>query len=195
MPRVRARTLYLPNRMIRRSGEAARPDRPAHEKGDRTAVLHLTPLVRAIVDHVRDTERVRHATAATHLLAVLRDQLPQQREVPLFVPALRSPLARRVAEALTSDPADTPRLRDLAAALAVSGRTLERVFAADALMPLGEWRQRWRICRAIALLTAGARVQDVALEVGYATPSAFIAIFKKYVGLTPHRITFRPSGR
>ena len=48
-------------------------------------------------------------------------------------------------EALASDPADTPRTRDLATELGVSNRTLERAFIADAGMPLGEWRQRARV--------------------------------------------------
>jgi AraC-like DNA-binding protein len=149
------------------------------------AVLEVTPLARAIVDHVCDTQAFRDAAASKHLLAVLLDQLPHQRELPLFVPALRSPLALRAAEALRSDPADTPRTRDLAVELGVSGRTLERAFVADASMSLGEWRQRARICRAIALLAAGGTVKDIALEVGYETPSAFVSAFKKFVGTTP----------
>ena len=56
------------------------------------------------------------------------------------------------------------------------------------LMSLGEWRQRSRMCRAIALLAAGGEVQDVALEVGYETPSAFVLAFKKYVGTTPGKL-------
>jgi len=152
------------------------------------AVLAVRPLLRAIVDHVCDAPAVSDASAAKNLLAVLRDQLPQQRELPLFVPALRSALTLRVAEALTTDPADTPRIRDLATELAVSERTLERAFAADARMSLGEWRQRSRMCRAIALLAAGGAVRDVALEAGYSTPSAFVAVFKKYVGTTPGKI-------
>lgn len=171
LPHARTRTVYVSNRMMRAC-----------------CVVELQPLVRAIVDHVCERQVVRGATAAQHLLAVLRDQLPHQRELPLFVPALKAPLALRAAEALTTDPADTPRIRELAAELAVSDRTLERAFAADARMSLGEWRLRSRICRAIALLAAGGNVQDVALEVGYATPSAFVAAFKKYVGTTPGKM-------
>ena len=113
-------------------------------------MLQLTPLIAAIVDHVCHAQQPRDAAASKHLLAVFLDQLPQQRELPLFVPALQSPLARRVAEALEADPADTPRIRDLAAELGVSDRTLERRFAADALMSLGEWRQRSRMRRAMS---------------------------------------------
>ena len=179
LPRARTRTLYVSNLSI----EAA--------KADRIVVLHITPLLRAIVDHVCDTQASSNSAASKHLLAVLRDLLPEQRELPLFVPTLKSPLARRVAEALAADPADTPRTHDLAAELGVSARTLERAFTADASMSLGEWRQRERICRAIGLLSAGGAVQDVALEVGYSTASAFVAVFKKCVGTTPGKIATR----
>ena len=174
LPQAQARTIYIANRVIRRP----------------CAVLQVTPLLSAIVDHVSATQPFRDAAASRHLLAVVLDQLPHQRELPLFVPTLRSPLARRVAEALASDPADTPRTRDLATELGVSNRTLERAFIADAGMPLGEWRQRTRVCRAMALLAAGSAVKDLALEVGYATPSAFVAVFKRYAGITPGKLRF-----
>jgi len=173
LPRARTRTVYVASRLIRRA----------------CAVLDVTPLLRAIVDHVCDTPPSRDSAAAKHVLAVLRDQLSAQRELPLFVPTLKSPLALGVAAALASDPADTPRIGDLATELGVSNRTLERAFIADAGMPLGEWRQRARISHAIALLAAGGTVQDIALEVGYETPSAFVSAFKKFVGTTPGKVT------
>ena len=172
---ARVRTLYI---SIRRSGAAA--------KADHISVMQPSPLLRAIVDDICRVEVLREDDpAAKRLTAVLLDQLAVQRELPLFVPALTSPLARRVAAALAADPADTPSARDLATELGVSTRTLERAFVADAKMTLGEWRQRSRIARAIALLASGNDVKDVALEVGYATASAFVTAFKKYVGSTP----------
>lgn len=173
LPRARARTIYLRRDLIRRPRHAC-------------AVLSLTPLVAAIADHL-DTNGalVDEDAAAKRLCQVLIDQLTPLTELPLFVPDLRTPLARRVAAALAADPSDTPRIPDLAGALEVSGRTIERAFLADAAMSVGEWRQRSRICRAIGLLAAGMTVRDVALEAGYATPTAFITAFKRYVGRTP----------
>jgi AraC-like DNA-binding protein len=154
----------------------------------RCAALEISPLLRAIVDYIYRVQSFKvDEPRSRRLLAVVVDLIADQRELPLFVPALTSSLARRVAHTLASDPADTPRIRDLARELAVSDRTIERTFLADASMTIGEWRQRSRISRAITLLAGGAGVKDVALEVGYATPSAFVAAFKKYVGVTPGR--------
>lgn len=180
-PAARVRTLYI---SVRASSAVARIDR--------IGVLKPSPLLRAIIDEIGRVEVLRTDDAAAKRLAgVLLDQLAQQHELPLFIPALASPLPRRVAAALAGDPADTPRATDLATELGVSTRTLERAFVIDANMNLGEWRQRSRIARAIALLAGGSDVKDVALEVGYATPSAFVTAFKRYVGMTPGKIQHR----
>ena len=81
-----------------------------------------------------------------------------------------------------------PRIRDLAADFGGGPRRSSAGFITDAKMSLGEWRQRWRVCRAIALLAGGMPVKDVALEVGMQTPSAFVTAFKRYVGRTPGKI-------
>jgi AraC-like DNA-binding protein len=154
------------------------------------AVLEVAPLTRAIADHLCAAGRLREDDPASkRLFGVLLDQLPLQRELALFVPSLEAELTQKVAAALEADPTDTPRIRDLAAGLGVSGRTIERAFVADAAMTIGEWRQRSRVCRSIELLAGGAAVKDVALEVGYETPSAFVAAFKKYVGTTPGKLS------
>ena len=175
-PAARTRTLYI----LRV---------PAALERKPCAVLSVSPLLHSLIEHVSRLEVLRGDDASTRrLAAVLLDQIGEQRELPLLVPALRSPLAQRVAAALESDPADTPRIRDLAIELGVSDRTIERAFVADADMTIGEWRQRARISRAIALLASGGDVKDVALEVGYETASAFVTAFKKIVGTTPGKI-------
>jgi AraC-like DNA-binding protein len=176
LPGARTRTVFLRRRQ------------PARGRGA-CQVLHVSPLLRALVDHLDAPARPSDdETALRRLRAAVLDQVAAARELPLFVPALAAPLARRVAEALAADPADTPRMRELAAALGVSTRTLERAFVADAKMTLGEWRQRSRVCRAIELLCGGAAVKDVALEAGYETSSAFVAAFKRYTGMTPGKL-------
>lgn len=172
-PAARVRTLYI--------SATRRPSR-LRRSNHSIAVLECSPLLRAIVDHIH-----WHGTE-TRLTAVLLDQLAAQRELPLFVPRLSSALATRVAEVVLADPSEQLRIRELAEALNVSARTLERTFASDAGMPLGEWRQRARLGRAIALLAGGMPVKEVALEVGYETPSAFVAAYKRYVGMTPGKL-------
>jgi AraC-like DNA-binding protein len=52
---------------------------------------------------------------------------------------------------------------------------------------------RLRIASALPRLAAGRPVSRVAAEVGYATPSAFVAAFRRTVGSTPGRYFDGPS--
>jgi AraC-like DNA-binding protein len=54
-------------------------------------------------------------------------------------------------------------------------------------MTLSQWRQRLRVLLALPRLLAGEPVISVALSLGYDTPSAFIAVFKREMGVTPAR--------
>jgi AraC-like DNA-binding protein len=47
------------------------------------------------------------------------------------------------------------------------------------------WRQRARLMRSLETLAAGATVTEVARELGYATTSAFISLFRRTFGETP----------
>ncbi|HEY6370428.1 MAG TPA: helix-turn-helix domain-containing protein, partial [Candidatus Sulfotelmatobacter sp.] len=58
----------------------------------------------------------------------------------------------------------------------------------------GKWRQQLRLMRSLQLLAAGEKITNAALEAGYSTPSAFIAMFRKTLGTTPRRY-FEDSSR
>jgi AraC-like DNA-binding protein len=52
-------------------------------------------------------------------------------------------------------------------------------------MPLAAWRQRLRVLRALPMLDEGRKVEAIALDLGYAGASAFIAMFRRLMGTTP----------
>jgi AraC-like DNA-binding protein len=54
-------------------------------------------------------------------------------------------------------------------------------------MTFGEWRQRRVLVAALERLADGSPVTGVALDLGYESPSAFIAMFKRVLGETPSR--------
>jgi AraC-like DNA-binding protein len=54
-------------------------------------------------------------------------------------------------------------------------------------MNFGKWRQQLRLLHALQLLASGEKVTAAALEAGYNSPSAFIAMFRKQLGTTPTR--------
>lgn len=73
----------------------------------------------------------------------------------------------------------------LAQAAGCSAFHFQRLFAYLAGMPLSEYIRRRRMSLAAADLQAGARVLDVALRCGYASPTAFNRAFRQVHGIPP----------
>ena len=65
------------------------------------------------------------------------------------------------------------------------GRTLSRLFAAETGVSFGRWRTRLRVRAALELPATGEPVAVVGRQVGYGTTSAFIAAFRREVGVIP----------
>lgn len=93
--------------------------------------------------------------------------------------------ARAVAEALMANPADSRNLDQWGRAVGASGRTLARAFMNETGMPFSRWRTTARLQAALPRLAAGESVATAGRRVGYETPSAFVAAFRRETGLTP----------
>jgi len=93
--------------------------------------------------------------------------------------------ARRVAQALVADPADSRTLAEWGRHVGASARTLARSFASGSGLTFGRWRALLRLQAAIPALASGEPVGNVARQVGYETSSAFVAAFRRETGITP----------
>ncbi|ANC45929.1 helix-turn-helix domain-containing protein [Pandoraea pnomenusa] len=60
-------------------------------------------------------------------------------------------------------------------------------------MTFGRWCQHMRASEAITRLAVGASVGDVALALGYRSPSAFIVMFKRLFGRAPQQYLAMPD--
>jgi AraC-like DNA-binding protein len=92
-----------------------------------------------------------------------------------------------VAGALRDDPASRRGLDEWGRVTGASGRTLARVFRAETGMSFGRWRAQLRLAAALPLLAEGLPVTVVAHRVGYGSASAFVAAFRRAVGVPPGR--------
>ncbi|NEA52547.1 helix-turn-helix transcriptional regulator [Streptomyces sp. SID10815] len=157
----------------------------------RPTVLAVSPLARHLIGYLAGelAPEVRaHAEAV--LLEVLRPADGAVFELPL--PA--DPRARETAALLLDDPADPRGLGELAHAVGSSTRTLLRLFLAETGMTFTRWRTHARLQAALAHLAEGEPVGRVAERVGYATPSAFVAAFRRVTGTTPAAYFARSRG-
>ncbi len=126
-------------------------------------------------------------SAGARLMAVILDELRRLRPEPLHLPHPRDVRLKRITEALLADPADGRALADWAKDSGASERTLARLFVKECGMTFGAWRERLRLTQAVARLAEGEAVTSVAYDLGYHSPSAFIAMFKRTLGDTPGR--------
>lgn len=148
--------------------------------------LTVSPLLRALLEHLRAHPPAWPPHEAdARLLQVVVDQLAQARQVPSYLPRSIDPLLAPVLDRLEAAPGDNPSLAELARLVHTTERTLGRRFQAQLGMGLSEWQQRLRVVRALPLLEAGRSVEAVALDLGYSSASAFIAMFKRHTGQTP----------
>lgn len=93
--------------------------------------------------------------------------------------------ARRIADAVRRDSADTRTLREWGAIVGASERNLSRLFRQETSLSFAQWRTRARMLAAVEMLAARTPVGAVGRRVGYATPSAFVQAFRRELGTTP----------
>ena len=123
----------------------------------------------------------------THIATVIFDEirkLPRERS---GLPMPKDQRLRRITSAIADNPADNRRLEDWAKWATISTRTLSRRFTAETGFCFTEWRQQVRLLRALELLSVGTSVTTIAFDLGYETVSAFIAMFRRKLGVTPTR--------
>lgn len=104
-----------------------------------------------------------------------------------YLPDSRHRLLHPILQAVRQNPADATPLAHWAGRVHATERTLARHFQRELGMSFVQWRNRVRLLYALARLKEGMAVQDIADALGYATPSAFIAMFNKQVGMSPER--------
>lgn len=132
------------------------------------------------------------------LVAVLRWWFAECRPAgPHWYRAHADPVVGRALRLMEDDPAAAWTVAGLAAATGLSRAAFARRFADLVGEPPRAFLTGWRLALAADLLAdPGATVAAVARRVGYATPFAFSAAFKRVHGLSPqqHRDARRPTG-
>lgn len=166
-----------------------RPDL-AMDLGGKAAVFGLSPLLKELLLLLIEIYNGQgNRGIYQHLAALALHEIARAEPLPeIASPLLPMPRDRRlklVCDALVEQPADRRTLEEWGKAAGASARTLERLFREETGVSFNAWRQACRITAAIPKLQQGSPVQLVAWEVGYESPSAFAAIFRRVVGTSP----------
>lgn len=187
------RALWIPAGIVHRTGASREAVlRSLYFEPDRCPLTWTEPtpvavdgLLAHLIGHLGRDDLATDARLRAE--AVVFDLLHPLPATPIDVPDATDERVRAVTEHLLADPADRRGLDVHARAVGVSRRTLTRLFVHDTGMSFDRWRTHMRLRAALPLLAAGRTVADAARSVGYATPSAFVAAFRRTVGTSPKR--------
>jgi AraC-like DNA-binding protein len=172
---VSMRTVYLRARMVGRLRRTC-------------CVVNVSPLLQHLIVHLCTYAKLsRRSKIHSHLIDVLIDQLEMVETMPLQLPTPTDARAARVAAALQSDHGESLSVDWACKQAGASKRTIERLFRRETQLSLGKWHQQLRLLRSLQLLAAGEKITTAAVEAGYSSSSAFIAMFRKALGATPRQ--------
>ena len=170
---VQMRTLYIQPTAVKRMPQ-------------KCEVLEVTPLLRELI--LRATElpiEYDERGPAGRLIRLLLDELASLARLPYNLPMPKNAPLAAICARLLEAPNDAATLEELAERHSTTARTLARHFRRQTGMSFAEWRRRARLLRALGWIAEGRPILAVALDLGYDSPSAFSAMFRRELGAPP----------
>lgn len=157
-----------------------------------TPILEVSRLMRELIltasDFAAEYPLEGYENSLIQLLLQSLSRLPHKSHT---LPWPRDARLAQLCTELYATPGARPALCQTAARLSISPRTLERRFHRDTGMPLQSWCSRMRLMKAIEMLSTDMSVTQIALELGYSSPTPFIQMFREQLGSSPNRYRAR----
>jgi len=152
------------------------------------AVVEVSELLRALILEAVSIPLDGPTTERDSLvMALILMELRLIESMPLHLPTPTDPRLARLCAAFAADPADDSTLDAWGRRVGASARTLNRLFLKETGGSFAIWRAQARLVAALELLAEGEPVARVAAKLGYASASAFTAMFRRALGATPAR--------
>ncbi|MGH9212569.1 MAG: AraC family transcriptional regulator [Acidimicrobiales bacterium] len=165
---------------------------------DRPRVLAAAPVIREMIAHgvrwpISRPESDRDADAFFDVLGRLVLEWLDQ-EVPLWLPTTSDPVVAAVIAYTNRHLADVTAA-SVCRAVGLSERTMRRRFPAVVGMTWRAYTLQSRLLRALARLAEDeGSILDVAIAVGFDSPSAFTRAFQRHIGESPSSYRRRARG-
>ncbi|MDP2417698.1 MAG: helix-turn-helix transcriptional regulator [Hydrogenophaga sp.] len=163
---------------------------PAH--WTRSRVLVVSPLLRELILAMDQPHLSQPSIRAQAVHTLLLAEMDHAATQPLGVPMPSAQHGDRrllaLCEAVMRAPAQHATLAAWAPFSGASERTLARLFREELGTSFQRWRQQVVLAHALPMLARGMPVSRVAAASGYASDSAFSAMFKAAMGQPPTRL-------
>lgn len=170
---VQARTLYV--------DPLARAD-----LSSQCQVVQISPLLRELIFVSLSIPADYHSGGRDErIMELLLDELRLLPVLPLHLPEPKESQLLEICQQIRHSLSSPWELEEVATQLNISGRTLSRRFQRETGLRFSDWVRQAKLLAALHSLATGNSVLDVALELGYDSPSAFSAMFKRALGVSP----------
>jgi AraC-like DNA-binding protein/mannose-6-phosphate isomerase-like protein (cupin superfamily) len=153
--------------------------------GDECVLLEVSPLLRELIAALEQLDPNQQPQRELLLANLILDELGRSATRPIRVPLPSDKRLKALCDALIADPGAEHTLATWATQVGASERTLVRLFEKELGLSFGQWRQQVRLAHAVPLIARGLPLSHVAEQLGYASQSAFSAMFKKTFGRSP----------
>ena len=170
---VAARTLFI--------DPLARADLPVT-----CQVVQVSPLLRELIVSSLSLPATYHPNTRTErIYELMLDEIRVMNALPFCLPEPQTATLIALCQRIRAEPAERWTLENSASQAGVSSRTLARRFLQETGLQFSDWVRRARLMEALTRLAAGESVLRVALNMGYESHSAFSAMFRRIMGVTP----------
>ena len=170
---VAARTLYLDRRLSTTFGEHCQ-------------IFFVSTLLRELIlEVVQCQSRKRERERVALITPLLVQELQRADRTAIHVPWPSDARLVRACSYVLDDPSRAASTELIAQAAGASSRTLARLSERELHMPFARWRQHVRLAHALSRIVMGQSVKTAAHEAGYRSCSAFIAMFRRALGVSP----------
>ncbi|MGK5062127.1 AraC family transcriptional regulator [Janthinobacterium sp. LB3P112] len=158
----------------------------AAQYGNNCKVLEVSRLLRELILALL-AEPIEYALAGRGdwLAHLILSELTAADTVPLAIPWPRDRRLVAVCSAIMDAPGSRRSIEDWAQDAGASARTLIRLFPKETGLHYRQWLQQVHLAEAFCRLDRGEGVAAIAYALGYASPSAFSAMFRRILGRTP----------
>jgi AraC-like DNA-binding protein/quercetin dioxygenase-like cupin family protein len=153
-------------------------------------VIVVSPLLRELVqalDATAPLQRPREERLCGLVLDEIAHADIESLGVPLPHPQTGDKRLRALCETVLRTPSKRETLAECAAEVGASERTMARLFRDELATTYQQWREQAILAHALPMLARGVPVSHVAASSGYASDSAFTAMFKAAMGAPPSR--------
>jgi AraC-like DNA-binding protein/mannose-6-phosphate isomerase-like protein (cupin superfamily) len=152
----------------------------------KNCVIEISPLLRElIVAAVQIPLDYLDGSRDERLMRLIVDEVRVSDVLPVHLPVPNDARIQLICDALSAQPSDTSTASQWAKRLNLSAKTVHRLFVKETGMTFAQWRDQARLLLALRRLASGERIIDVAFDCGYASQSAFTAMFRRHFGKPP----------